>query len=102
MNLAQLKTYAPAARNAFIKAVTRRAGVLGIHSGRVEPAIESGDVALIGGVPFPRSIMPLRKKLVGLIETSGFEHTMKSMAYTWFDRLVALRFMELHAGYLHR
>ena len=94
MNLTQLKTYAPAARNAFIKAVTRRAGVLGIHPGRVDPVIESGDVALIGGQPFPRSIVPLRKKLVSLIEAGGFEQTMESMAYTWFDRLVALRFME--------
>lgn len=100
MNLTQLKTYAPAARNAFIQAVTRRAGVLGIHADRVETVTESGDVALIGGQPFPRSIVPLRKKLVSLIEASGFDQTMESMAYTWFDRLVALRFMELHAGYL--
>jgi hypothetical protein len=70
MNLTQLKTYAPAARNAFIKAVTRRAGVLGIHPDRVEPVIESGDVAIIGGQPFPRSIVSLRKKLVSLIESS--------------------------------
>ncbi|MCX6880428.1 MAG: BREX-1 system adenine-specific DNA-methyltransferase PglX [Verrucomicrobia bacterium] len=100
MNLTQLKAYAPAARNAFIMAVTRRAGVLGIRPDRVDPVTESGDVALIGGQPFPRSIVSLRKKLVSLIEAGGFEQTMESMAYTWFDRLVALRFMELHAGYL--
>ena len=100
MNLTRLKTYAPAARNALITAVTRRAGTLGIQPGRVEAVSESGDVALIGGQPFPRSIVPLRKQLLDLIQRDGFDHTMEAMAYTWFNRLVALRFMELHDGYL--
>jgi hypothetical protein len=100
MNLTRLKTYAPAARAAIITAVTRRAAVLGIQSGRVEEVSESGDVALIGGQPFPRSIVPLRKQLLDLIRRDGFDHTMEAMAYTWFNRLVALRFMELHDGYL--
>ena len=100
MNLTRLKTYAPAARAALITAVTRRAGNLGIQPGRVEAVSESGDVALIGGQPFPRSIVPLRKQLLDLIQRDGFDHTMEAMAYTWFNRLVALRFMELHDGYL--
>ena len=100
MNLTRLKTYAPAARNALITAVTRRAATLGIQPGRVDQVTESGDVALIGGQPFPRSIVPLRKQLINLIQRDGFDHTMEAMAYTWFNRLVALRFMELHDGYL--
>ncbi len=100
MNLTKLKTFAPAARNAFIDAVARRAGALGIQAGRVEAVTESGDVALIGGQPFPRSIVPLRKQLLDLVQRDGFGPTMESMAYTWFNRLVALRFMELHDGYL--
>jgi hypothetical protein len=100
MNLTKLKTFAPAARTAFIDAVTRRAGALGIQAGRVEAVTESGDVALIGGQPFPRSIVPLRKQLIDLVQRDGFGPTMESMAYTWFNRLVALRFMELHDGYL--
>jgi hypothetical protein len=100
MNLTRLKTYAPAARAALITAVTRRAATLGIQPGRVEEVTESGNVALIGGQPFPRSIVPLRKQLLDLIQRDGFDHTMESMAYTWFNRLVALRFMELHDGYL--
>jgi hypothetical protein len=100
MNLAKLKTYAPAARNALITAVTRRAAVLGIHPARVEAVTESGDVALIAGQPFPRSIVPLRKKLLEIIQRGGFAPTMEAMAYTWFNRLVALRYMELHDGYL--
>jgi hypothetical protein len=100
MNLTLLKNYAPAARKAFMEAVTRRAGVVGIHPDRVEPVTESGDVALIGGQPFPRSIVPLRKQLLEIIHRDGFAATMEAMAYTWFNRLVAIRFMELHDGWL--
>ena len=66
MNLTKLKNYAPIARTAIITAVTRRAAILGIQPGRVEEVTESGDVALIGGQPFPRSIVPLRKQLLPL------------------------------------
>ncbi len=100
MNLTKLKNYAPIARTAIITAVTRRAAILGIQPGRVEEVTESGDVALIGGQPFPRSIVPLRKQLLDLIQRDGFDQTMEAMAYTWFNRLVALRFMELHDGWL--
>ena len=99
MNTSKLKNYAPAARAAFIEAVTRRAGLLGIQPDRVEDVTEAGDVALIGGQPFPRSYVPLRKKLLERIKTEGFTQVMEAMAYTWFNRLVALRYMELH-GYL--
>lgn len=88
MNLTQLKTYAPAARNAFTAAVTRRAGVLGIKAKSVEVVTESGDVALIAGQPCPRSIVPLRAKLIALIHRDGFDATMEAMAYTWFNRFV--------------
>src|SRR5206468_1008651 len=35
----------------------------------------------------------------GRVQRDGFEQTMEAMAYTWFNRLVAIRFMELH-GFL--
>ena len=106
MNLTKLKNYAPAARTALITAVTRRAAVLGIRadwtpdSEKDQKITESGDVAIIGGQPFQRTIVPLRKQLLDLIQRDGFDQTMEAMAYTWFNRLVALRFMELHDGYL--
>jgi REP element-mobilizing transposase RayT len=101
MNTTKLKTYAPAARTAFIEAVTRRAGVLGIRPGKVDEVTEAGDVALIGGQPFPRSAVPLRKKLLERIKADGFAQVMEAMAYTWFNRFVALRFMELHGYFDH-
>ncbi len=60
---------------------------------------EKGDVVLISGKPFPKAVGDKRKRLEDRIKKNGFEYTMEAMAYTWFNRLVAVRYMELH-GYL--
>ena len=41
----------------------------------------------------------MRKRLQERVDHEGFDHVMEAMAYTWFNRLVAIRYMELH-GYL--
>ncbi len=99
MNTTQLKTYAPAARRAFIAAVSAQAARLGISANDIEPTQVQGDVLLIGGQAFPHSIGPGRRRLVERIRAHGFEATMEASAYTWFNRFVAIRYMELH-GYL--
>ena len=99
MDTAPLKSYAPAARRAFIQAVTDRAAHYGLTAKRIEPVTVQGDVALIAGEAFPARIAPLRKALEERIARDGFEVTIEAMAYTWFNRLVAIRYMELH-GYL--
>ena len=99
MNRNKLKTYAPQARRDFIQAVTDRATHFGLTAKKIEPMTEQGEVVLIGGRPFPKSVGAKRKKLETRIQKLGFEQTMEAMAYTWFNRLVAIRFMELH-GYL--
>ena len=55
MNRNKLKHYAPQARRDFIAAVTARAAYYGLTTNKIEPITEQGDVALIGGKPFPRS-----------------------------------------------
>ena len=40
-----------------------------------------------------------RQKLVERVEAQGFDRTMEAIAYIWFNRLIAIRYMELH-GYL--
>src|SRR6266511_1007943 len=99
MNRNKLKQHAPEARRDFIAAVTDRAAYYGLTKQKIEPITEQGDVALIGGKPLPRSVAEKRKRLEEHIKQQGFEQVMEAMAYTWFNRLVAIRFMELH-GYL--
>src|SRR5882724_2356957 len=99
MNRTKLKNYAPQARREFIQAVTDRAASYGLTANKIEPMMEKGDVAVIGGKPHSRAEAQKRKALEARITQHGFEQTMEALAYTWFNRLVAIRFMELH-GYL--
>ena len=99
MNLTPLKNYAPQARRDFIQAMTDRAAYHGLTAKTVEPVVERGDVAVIAGREFPRAVVKKRKALEERIQRQGFAQTMEALAYTWFNRLVAIRFMELH-GYL--
>jgi hypothetical protein len=99
MNKAKLKSYAPAARRDFIKAVSERANFFGIDAKKIEPADIQGDVAIIAGRPFPKKVMAQRDHLIRRVKLEGFELVMRKVAFTWFNRFMALRFMELH-GYL--
>ena len=99
MNRNKLKAYAPQARRDFIKAVTDRAAYCGLTENKIEPITEQGDVAIIAGKAFPRTVTAKRNRLEERIRRQGFEQVIEAMAYIWFNRLVAIRFMELH-GYL--
>ncbi|MQT91827.1 BREX-1 system adenine-specific DNA-methyltransferase PglX [Pseudomonas helleri] len=101
MNTNNIKRYAPKARTAFIAAMTKRAALFGIRepSMGIEPLEQKGDLALIGDRPFPASIIRPRAALVKKIEQIGFTQAMEQAAYSWFNRLCAIRYMELK-GYL--
>lgn len=99
MNKTKLKNYAPAARRGFIRAVTDRAHLLGLSEAGAEPVQENGDVVLIGGHAYPAQLARQRRGLEARIRRDGFAQVMEAVAYTWFNRFAALRYMELH-GYL--
>jgi type II restriction/modification system DNA methylase subunit YeeA len=108
MNKAKLKSYAPQARKDFIAAVTARANLLGLSSnaGKLEVAasLPQGDVTVIAGQAWPVKVHSQREQLVTRIQRDGFAQTMEAVAYTWFNRFAALRYMELHdyLGHGHR
>ena len=99
MNRNSLKMYAPSARRAFIRAMTDRAAIYGLTEKKIEPVTERGDVAIIAGKAYPVSVAAKRKLLDERVKRQGFDQVMEAMAYTWFNRFAAIRFMELH-GYL--
>ncbi len=108
MNKAKLKSYAPQARQDFIAAVTARANLLGLSdkAGQLEvaPAQTQGDVTLIAGQAWPAKVAAQREQLITRMRREGFAHTCEAVAYTWFNRFAALRYMELHdyLGHGHR
>lgn len=94
-----LKSYAPQARKDFIQAMTNRAARFGITHERVAPGQAQGQLFLVEGQAFPRQVGTQRARLLQRIEATSFDQTMEAAAYTWFNRLLAIRYMELH-GYL--
>ena len=99
MDQSKLKTYAQQARRDFITEVTDRAAFYGLTAKGIKPVVEHGDVVLIGERAFPLDVAAKRKRLEERVKRDGFEQAMEAMAYTWFNRFAAIRYMELH-GYL--
>jgi hypothetical protein len=99
METKHLKKYAPEARRDFIAAVKNKAAVYGLLPKEILPMKEEGDIVIIGDRPFPRSVAKQRKELEARIRKEGFQQFIEAIAYTWFNRFVAIRYMELH-GYL--
>jgi len=96
MNKSALKKYAPQARLDFIAAVTRRAELLGLNPQSPAKIEKQGEALLINGHAFPAAYGQMRTTLEARIREQGFTQVMEAMAYTWFNRLVAVRYMELH------
>lgn len=105
MNTGNLKSYAPQARKDFIAAVTARANLLGLSDNKgvlkVAEAEVKNDIVMIAGRPWPVKVHEQRRKLIARIELTSFAQTMEAAAYAWFNRLAALRFMELHGYHGH-
>ena len=95
MNKTAIKNYAIWARNQLIKNVKQRAFEYGV----TEDAIAEVNGDSVSGRILTNVEMNQRQALVKKIDEQGFEQVMEEVAYTWFNRFVALRFMEVN-GYL--
>lgn len=90
-----IKKFAIWARRELIERVSQRAAIYGITAeDQGDPEAES-----INGRLLSASEKNQRKILISNIEEKGFEQVIEEVAYTWFNRFVALRFMEVN-GYL--
>lgn len=96
MNTKHLKSYAPKARSQFMEAVAKRAAHFGIYEDEIAPVSFQGSTAIIEGNAFTKQQGEQRKRLEKQVAAKGFELFIREMAYTWFNRLAALRYMELH------
>jgi hypothetical protein len=96
MNTANLKAYAPKARRDFIAAVSKQAEKYGVTAKAIHPVQTTGDVCVVNGRPFSSKLASRIRKLGELVKRSGFEQTMEQVAYSWFNRIIAIRYMELH------
>ncbi|WP_343003307.1 BREX-1 system adenine-specific DNA-methyltransferase PglX [Clostridium sp. 2218st1_F5_2218SCRN_220325] len=90
-----IKNYAVWARNELIERVTQKA----LEYGITENEIVDADVDSIDGKLLNDIEKGQRQDLIKQIEIKGFYQVIEEVAYTWFNRFCALRFMEVN-GYL--
>jgi type II restriction/modification system DNA methylase subunit YeeA len=97
MNKSALKTFAISARKELLKKVEAKAMKIGITEDNIKKAdIESSDAIYIDGRQLSKEEKIQRDKLIARINQIGFKQVMEEVAYTWFNRLTALRFMEVN------
>jgi hypothetical protein len=96
-----LKRYAPQARLDFIQAITNRAAQFGITKDGNASGELQGELYILNGKAFPRSVADQRNRLMSRIARDGFAQTMEAVAYTWFNRFLAIRYMEVHDYFDH-
>lgn len=90
-----IKKYAVWARQEMIDRVRQKAAQYGITDAEIIPA----DAISIDGNLLSPVVMEQRKALIQQINAKGYQEVMEEVAYTWFNRFIALRFMEVN-GYL--
>lgn len=102
MNKAAIKRFAIEARNKLRNSVTDKAGMLGITPKECSGPVTTGpdfkvyQTAAGTEVTLNKSQCELRKKLVDKIAERGFDAVVEEVAYTWFNRICAIRFMEVN------
>lgn len=102
MNKNAIKKFAMAARTRLIATVSDRAGLLGITKDKISQPKSKGngfeiyETAAGTENTLNRNQIQQRRRLVEQIETRGFDVVMEEVAYTWFNRICAIRFMEVN------
>ncbi|UWS30092.1 BREX-1 system adenine-specific DNA-methyltransferase PglX [Erwinia pyrifoliae] len=104
MNTNNIKKYAPQARNQFRDAVIQKLTTLGLSADKkgnlqIADAGIVGETVRYGQFDYPKSTLTRRDRLVKRAREQGFDVLVEHCAYTWFNRLCALRYMEIQ-GYL--
>lgn len=90
-----IKKYAVWARKELISRVAQKAQQYGI----TETEMVDANADSVNGKVLSAEEMQQRRALIAQINEKGYQQVMEEVAYTWFNRFLALRFMDVN-GYL--
>ena len=97
MDKNKIKSYAVWARRAMIEAVKDRAFKVGIEENKIHDIERlQGGFKVVGREEIFNIPSTHRDTLVKLINEKGYEQVIEEVAYTWFNRFMGLRFMEVN------
>ena len=111
MNKTAIKNFAIWARNKLIADISYRAGLMGITADGIQKALpqsagmtEFYDIGTAEPYSISGEAVRQRSHLVDLIRAkeretnykTAYKYVLEEVAYTWFNRLIAVRFMEVN------
>lgn len=97
MDKAKIQLFSDSLRKNLLEETKKRAAHYGITPkaiATVEQEFE--DSIIIGGEVYPLTIREQREVLVREISKKGYDRVIEEVTYTWFNRFVAIRFMEVN------
>lgn len=102
MDKTAIKNYAIYARNKLIQSTKDKAATIGIYEDKVVTPSSKGQdfevyTSSIGtNVTLNKEEIVQRENLIKKIHNDGYKGTIEEVAYTWFNRIIAIRFMEVN------
>ncbi|MGY3777716.1 BREX-1 system adenine-specific DNA-methyltransferase PglX [Isobaculum melis] len=104
MDKGALKRFATSARKKLIEGVKIRALRFGISEKEIKSGNQFDGLLLINGEPLEKKHVDQYQKLVERIKLyqlhkdykEAYEMVIEEVAYTWFNRIIAIRYMEIH------
>ena len=102
INKSAIRNFSIQARNILMKSAETEAGFYGVTKDQIKNPIQKGPdfevYETLAGTE-KRIFGPdirRRANLVAAIRQKGFDEVIEETAYTWFNRLIAIRFMEIN------
>ncbi|MCL2156393.1 MAG: BREX-1 system adenine-specific DNA-methyltransferase PglX [Methanobrevibacter sp.] len=102
MNKKSIKTFAMNARNKLREDVAYQMNLIGINENNIlNPSQKDSEREIYDiGSSYPKILykkeIQQRKNLIIAIEEKGYDNVVEEVAYTWFNRIIAIRFMEVN------
>ena len=92
MNKNAIKNYAVWARTELMKQVAQKAYEYGV----TESSLPDYNTDTVNGRLFTTDEKKQLNELIKEVKKNGYEHVIEEVAYTWFNRFIALRYMEVN------
>ncbi|WP_026834103.1 BREX-1 system adenine-specific DNA-methyltransferase PglX [Exiguobacterium undae] len=96
MNKTQLKNFAIQSRRQLIDQVKIKTLMYGIDEKNDLEIHEQFGQLMINDKPYPLYMKPAFNSLKNQLKQKGYKQLVEEVAYTWFNRIIAIRYMEVH------
>jgi type II restriction/modification system DNA methylase subunit YeeA len=96
MDKSAIKNFAIGARVKIKEQIEQKAYTFGITKDEIKKVEIFEDTFEVNGNKHNKRVLKHRESLVKKINEKGFDQVLEEVAYTWFNRLIAIRFMEVN------